>query len=547
MQNTLGEVLKTRSPSEIRKLKVLDPACGSGSFLISAYQTLIDYWQKELNQKSKFKGKGEKLEEIEKSFKAKGEKLLTSEKKQRILLDNIYGVDLDEEAAELAKLNLLLKMVGKRAKLPKLENNIQVGNSLISGNEKELKKYFGKDWKDKKPFDWKEKYDVVIGNPPYVDVRKIQKEDKKYLFDKFSCTENRTNTFSIFIEASLLVLNDGGYLGFIIPNTILTHSSYRKVREKILNECIISKIYDLGKNVFQEATVETVVIILKKEKNQAECNKNLIQICRINDNGQTDCFNIKQSIFKSDSLNRFILSSDKKVNDLIKKLRSRSINLGTIYHGYNGINPGNKRNEVVVNKKINEKYKKVIDGKHIKKYAIVWRGDWILYDKDVLERARKEEIFLEKPKIMLQKIGTGLVASLDEHQLYALINTTILLRIKGEYNPKYVLALLNSKLLNFFYKEEFLGVQIKTEFLEVLPIYKIDFSNKKEKAQHDELVKLADKMLKLNKDLQKLDAIMDEKEYKEKKKEIEVVDGEIDERVFELYGVGVGGLLRIGG
>jgi len=731
VQNTLGEILKDKTPVEIKNLKILDPACGSGSFLISAYQALIDFWQ---TQKRKQKqDRNGKFKDLEKAFKKRNGDLLSSTEKMRILLNNIFGVDLDEEAVEFAKLNLLLKMVDSQIKLPKLSRNIQEGNSLISGNESELKKYFGKNWKDKKPFEWEDEFrnafsekklcayhitwvthnsrisermieykikkgpglwleekdeikiagfirdivkeddlrvlafnicgdhvhmflvctpdevanivrklkgksaqkykdylkigkeekfhlwaqkfsktiirpsregkslygnnglqpivaedirshfhntieyirknrekhnlpsnkglqplvadmlcdidsafapqyksgfDVVIGNPPYIDVRKIKKEDKKYLFDKFSCTENRTNTFSIFIEASLSVLNEGGYLGFIIPNTILTHSSYKKMREKILNECIISKIYDLGKDVFQEATVETVVIVLKKEKNEAECNKNVIQVCRVNNNDQTDYFNIKQSIFKSDSLNRFILSSDKKVNVLIKKLKSKSINLGTIYHGYNGINPGNKRGEVVVNKKINKKYKKVIDGKHIKRYAIKWGGDWVLYDRNILERARKEKIFLEKPKIMLQKIGTNLVASLDEDKLYALINTTILLKEKGEYDPRYILALLNSKLLNFFYKEEFLGVQIKTEFLEILPICKINFSNKKEKAKYDKLVKLADQMLKLNKKLQKLDPIMDDKEYKEIKEEIEKTDEEIDERIFELYGLG---------
>ena len=162
VQNTLGEILKSKTPAEIKNLKILDPACGSGSFLISAYQSLIDYSQnqtrKQLNEKS------DKLKKLEKAFKEQNNKLIFSQEKMRILFNNIFGVDLDKEAVELAKLNLLLKMVNSQIKLPKLSRNIQEGNSLISGSEKELKKYFGRKWKDKKGFEWEGKFRDVFGN-----------------------------------------------------------------------------------------------------------------------------------------------------------------------------------------------------------------------------------------------------------------------------------------------------------------------------------------------------------------------------------------------
>jgi len=133
-------------------------------------------------------------------------------RKVAILTANIYGVDLDEEAVEIAQLNLLLKVLEQREKLPNLGHNIENGNSLISGEPKELEKYFGKGWKAKKPFNWEEKFsgvfkqggfDVIIGNPPYIDSEEMVKNDKNF---RIYCTEfyegakGNWDIFCIFVE-----------------------------------------------------------------------------------------------------------------------------------------------------------------------------------------------------------------------------------------------------------------------------------------------------------------------------------------------------------
>ncbi|KKS35362.1 MAG: hypothetical protein UU95_C0002G0068 [Parcubacteria group bacterium GW2011_GWC2_42_12] len=150
--NALGPVLdKCKSINDLQKIKILDPACGSGSFLVAAMNFLI-----------------KKYEE----FGAKPDGYL----KIQILQQNIYGVDLDQQAVELARLNLLLNTFDSQTKLPNLGGNIKNGNSLISGTDEELEKYFGKNYRDKNPFNWQEEFsdvfkqggfDCIIGNPPY--------------------------------------------------------------------------------------------------------------------------------------------------------------------------------------------------------------------------------------------------------------------------------------------------------------------------------------------------------------------------------------------
>jgi len=138
VKETLGKKLEEiKSIHELKQLKILDPACGSGSFLTKALEAINDKY---------------------KDFSSPG----NQDTKAQIILENIHGVDLDPQAVELAKLNLLIDALDKKDKLPDLTENVRVGNSLISGSEEELKKYFGKNWRDKKPFNWEKEFSSVI-------------------------------------------------------------------------------------------------------------------------------------------------------------------------------------------------------------------------------------------------------------------------------------------------------------------------------------------------------------------------------------------------
>lgn len=540
VRNTLGELLKDKTPAETSKIKILDPACGSGSFLINAYQTLLDYWQKyDFNKEPA--GSNDKLNKIEKAFKKRNGAELSAPKKMRILLDSIYGVDLDEEAVEIARLNLMIKMVGQRAKLPKLDSNLCIGNSLISGSETELKGYFGDDWKAKKPFNWPERFsevfqqggfDVVIGNPPYVNLANIKDaEEREYLKLEFETAKNKSDLYSFFTEKAIKLLKNGGILGFIFSNSWLGTDSFSKFREYLVKNTIIYQMVKLSPGVFEDATVTPVLIFLKK--GQADKNHKI------------KIFELKEEKFErlpyDLDYKRIIESSNYNFSFSSEiKIKISTVNLREIVKFSLGIKTSDDK-KFILNKKENNDCYKLLRGKDVARYNYQWANKWIWYRPDLMMKKvgagpRKLENIL-RDKIVIKDVAMEVVATFDD-QKYLTNDTLNLIYEVSNYDLKFILVLLNSKFVNKWFKTNFqAGLHIKVNQLENIPIPKIDFSNKKEKAKHDELVNLADKMLTLNNELKEFDPILYKEDYEEKKKEIEKTDQEIDQKVYQLYGL----------
>lgn len=263
VENTVGRLLQERSHDEMRKLRILDPACGSGSFLIEAFDRLDRYHQEA-------RGTAQRSDE-----KAARDDFL---ERLRILRDNIYGVDLDPQAVEIARLNLLLKTLYQRALLPKLEDNIRCGNSLISGLPIELSQYFGTDWQAKRPFNWEEQFpkimdegafDVVIGNPPYVRIQTLDKDEVAYHKDKYQAATGNYDLYTLFVERGWGLLKPGGLFGMILPNKFM-QASYGKGLRSLLSEVQgISKIVDFrDAQVFGAGTTYTCLLFLRKSRNR---------------------------------------------------------------------------------------------------------------------------------------------------------------------------------------------------------------------------------------------------------------------------------------
>jgi hypothetical protein len=235
VKNTVGKLVEGKTPKQMAKLRILDPACGSGSFLIGAYQYLLD-WHRE-----QYTTDGPEKHRKELYQSSGGEWRLTPAEKKRILLNNIYGVDIDPQAVEVTKLSLLLKVLEgesdqtlatqlrlfhERA-LPDLGNNIKCGNSLIGPDFYKSQQMSLLDEEERyriNVFDWKQEFpeimkaggfDVVIGNPPYVRMEGF-KEIKRYLKAKYVSHNERSDLYTYFIERGHKLLNSHGRFGMIV-------------------------------------------------------------------------------------------------------------------------------------------------------------------------------------------------------------------------------------------------------------------------------------------------------------------------------------------
>lgn len=477
------------------QLTICDPACGSGAFLNQALDFLINEHRYIDELQAKLFGDAMVLSDVEKS----------------ILENNLFGVDLNEESVEIAKLSLWLRTAQPNRKLNDLNNNIKCGNSIIDDVTIAGEKAFNWQTAFPKIFE-KGGFDVIIGNPPYVDIKALDNEIVKDLFKNYPTAENRINLYSIFIEKGYHILKDKGILSFINPNSILVNSSYTSIRKFLIND--MTRIVKLPDAVFEDATVETIIFEFQKKSNQ----KYLEAII----------YNKSEKIYSIDALRSKIIDKESwKQNEdynfniyisveqleLINKLEINSTKLGEIADFTLGITPYDKyrghSEKIIKNReyhsltKINENYKPLITGENITRYNVsntikeyISYGEWL--------GAPRDERFFKDDRILVRQIVSGnpprIFAGFSNEELYfTQIGFGI---IPKKINIKYIIGILNSNLINFYHKYRFLDLE-KELFQKILianckslPIKNIP------NFYENEIVLKVDSIINLNKDLQ---------------------------------------------
>lgn len=419
--------------------KILDPTCGCGIFLTTAY----NYLKENTN----------------------GNPLL-----------NLYGVDLNKTAAELTRLSLWIKDGMSNQKLELLERNIKVGNSIISN--KDL---------DKNALDWRVEFndvfqdggfDFIIGNPPYLTLNK----DKDFTTDEpfFADVLNGpTNAATLILARSYELLKDGGVMAFVLPKTMLRVKSYSNLRKFILNRCEILHIVDL-KSYFPDVRGEQILLFLKKTTDaiKVENKTNILLKFLSNKNkpiSQQKNIKISQKLFTK--YDNFLILEDAKLYGLIDKININSKPLGSIAEIFRGLSISPTSN--IIYKHEEEESEPIIKGANISKLNLKIS----YYIKlEALNKGIGKIGKIKTKKIVLQNIFSseaGLISALDNCGYLTFDTVTNIVPKTEEVNIKYLLALMNSKLINFYliyalFNKSKLTMHADQDYMSKLPIVETD-------------------------------------------------------------------------
>ena len=498
VKNTVDEYIKTHSQEEIRNVKILDPACGSGSFLIRAYKELENYWK----QNSDFAQLTLDSEEF-------------YSKRVEILRNNIFGVDLDPKAVEIAQLNLLLQISEKKQRLPLLQNNIKVGNSLIddpSISDRAFK------WEEEFPKIMKEGgFDIVIGNPPYG--AELSEKERDWVSQSYDYSQSYKNTALIFIEKSLYLLKKDGKFGMIVPKSLAYSQEWKNGRKLVRDKLI--KVVDVSK-AFEDVLLEQLILIL--EKNNMSPNYTLENISNSN----------SLSIAKKylDLTDSMILHDDPQDFEIFKMMIKSTKRLSDISKTSRGL-PFQK---YVV--KTPTKYK-ILRGRNITRYHFSTSEEFL--PDDVVDLNMKKIEFLRRPKIVSQRIVAHvtkpvdhiiIMSAMEKHGILTLDTVENTVITDDKYSLEFLLCLLNSELISWYAYRYIFSKAIRTMDLDDYYIGKIPLPERE--IDNLKFTTLAIKLISL---YESLDEVSDkDTDYKIKINiEIEKCETEINHLINHLY------------
>lgn len=456
VSHTVGELVRDKTPTEVAKLRILDPACGSGSFLLGAYQFLLDWHLKWYVDNTPEKQKKALYRSASGAWK------LSIDERKRILLGNIYGVDIDRQAVEVTKLSLLLKVLEdetgdtlkrqfelfKERALPNLGANIQCGNSLIGPDFRakvQLDLLSDEQLIDVNVFDWRRSFPKVfadggfsaaIGNPPYVNAWTLF-ESAPYLRDYinnssiFKSADRHWDLYVLFIEKALEVCRANSLVGMIIPYSYAIQKYAELSRGQILAQTQILRVADMRTiKVFGRVPVITMIPIMQKTKPKP---KNVIQIDGPSDNATAyhpgiiqPAHKVMQGRLRTLPEQMLRIDFTEEVAALVKKVEKLSVRLGDLTYVNYGAQMSSRKKGVFGKEYVLRDHndtttcRKTIAGRDLYRYRPLWSGKYVEWALAPEMYGPRAPWFFEGPKLMIRDItGTHRIeAALDRSGLY---------------------------------------------------------------------------------------------------------------------------------
>ena len=499
-------------------LTICDPACGSGAFLNQALEFLI--------------AEHSYVDELQ--AKLMGDAMILSDIENSILERNIYGVDLNDESVEIAKLSLWLRTAQKGRKLNSLNDNIKCGNSLIDDVEVAGDKAFS--WEKEFPDVFaKGGFDVIIGNPPYGAI--FNELQKNYYISKYKLSPAILDTYLMFLLKNNLLSKSNGISGYIIPSTWLYMSQFQTFRMDVINSYKIPEIILYRNPIFEDATVETCTTFLI---NDLPNKDSIYNFKEINNNKIILNEEVKQQLILSNANSSLLLKEQKNEKIFLKISNSNKLlkDYTKIVCGLTPYRLGKGKpkqtTEIVNNRSFDSDYKKdetyrmYLMGRDFNRY--LWQNEkerWLSYG-DWLAEPRYAAPFEDSIKLVIRQTSDRLIVHLDDLKYLSLKNVHNLKITDESIDYKYLICILNSKLMDWWYQKLIpekgrVFAEVKVVNLNKLPI-------KKTKNQN-QFIEKANQILKLNIDFQKINQKFSS--YFSKQYQIEKLTGKL-EKWYEL-------------
>ncbi len=555
---TVGKLLAGRKPEDALKLRILDPACGSGSFLIRAFEEVCEHCQQWLTDHPDQRKK-------DWCWLEENAVHLTTKAKRGILRETIHGVDIDPQAVEVTQLSLYLKMLehenratlaherelfgSDEALLPPLENNIKCGNSLIASDFSMMPE----DLVRVHAFDWRVQFraimsaggfDAVIGNPPYrmLQPHNTEKTELDYLKEHYVAAEFKIELFHLFLQRGVSLLKQGGLHGYIIPTTLLNNVYAESLRRWLMDRASIQSISVANGRVFEEADVHTLVLVLSSEPDARARGQSQASTTAELDAGfiasPGHFARVRQSRFSALPGAVWNILLNEGNAPLLQRLISEFTPLEKVAKINRGLITGD-RDKFFAPRKLSGKYHPVLAGGDVHRYCANTPTEFVKFERPASAGGCWDaEVHLAPHKIVIRQIGVEPTATLINEPI-PVTGNIFTVRADSLSEEKLLLALINSKLVAYFWKIMF--GDFKTSFPQVtifslsqVPVRMADLKNPSDRVRHDGLVGLVDKMLALT---PKLRTARTDAERQTLQNAVAATDQQIDALVYELYGL----------
>jgi len=630
VKETVGQLVNGKSPNELKNLRVLDPACGSGSFLLGAYQFLLDHylhWYENHDPEKLARRKTPPIARTENG----GWRLTTAEKK-RILTEHIYGVDIDRQAVEVTKLSLLLKVLEGENKetlgqqrlfeeraLPNLDDNIKCGNSLIGpdyynlhplADEEELRRV--------NPFDWEEEFpevmeaggfDAIIGNPPYIRIQTMKQwapTEVEYYKKRYrAASKGNYDIYVVFVERALELMNKRGLMGYILPHKFFQAKYGQPLRQLLAEGRHLREIVHFGdQQVFSGATTYVCLLFLSKEPSPTFRFIKAHDLAAWRTSGKAVEGELPAEKATASEWN-FVVGPGAPLFERLSKMPVKLEDVTTrIFQGLKTgadkvfiVNKIEEKNNLtkIFSTSTNKEYwiessllHPLVKGGDSKKYHLIISNNMIIFpyiknksgkvilismnelkkdypfvlnylqDNKLVLEARERGRFtgeqwyrysrnqaldvISLPKIFCPDLANQPSFSLDPFGdvfFTGGVAGGYGILIKLGFSQKYILGILNSKLIDWYIRNSSTQMRggyfsFEARFIRNIPIRIIDFDNPDDVARHDRVVSLVQRMLDLHKKLDAASIPADKTLYQ---RQIEATDNQINSLVYELYGL----------